>query len=470
MNRICEQTERIRNILLSSALSISPKIHKIFSATLLRDISFEAHLKLEDYNDIEMGFGLQSCEMIPAHREIIRIPVSSGFNGMDLIDFKDDISKKSIEDLCWKTAKTFFPTDKFRHDKNYQNQMLMWQIILNAYYKDAYNHHMVEAFPEKDLTHPVYATQEIYDKICSMNLKKFYYDNKLFFQMLFDIIKANSVYEISFDEIVWAYTNVLSRKMLIIEPQTNQPYEVIMPIIDYINHSSINVNCYYEPYYDSMSKVSYVSLKASRNIKEGEQLFLDYGPMSNKKFMNMYGFFDEENPITQSEFYFIGKNLNFWLDIKNEEILDEFNCHINSLKDAKNELLEKYSLSIEYFNEFNLILYPNKFDNKFLIFLRVVFLENEDLLNKIGELVEKDFSKMISVENEIKVFNYIKFILNKYYSNVKNLNHSDLIGNLGPIDTVDKFKTKSMYLLEKEEKFLLDKNINYLNKKIKNIS
>lgn len=467
MNHVGEQFDRVKNILLNSALNISPKIHKIFAASFLRDISMEVSIKVEDYNNIEMGFGLQACEKIQAHREIIRIPVSSGFNGMDLLDFKEDISKSSLKELCWTTSKTFFPSDQFRQDKNFQNQMLMWQIILNAYYKDAYNHHMVEAFPEKDLTQPVYAGQEIFDKISSKNLKKYYYDNKLFFRILFDTIKKNSVYEIGFEEVIWAYCNVLSRKMLIVDTNNSQPYELIMPIVDYVNHSSTKANCYYEPYFDTIDKLSYLSVKASRQIKEGEQLFFDYGPMSNKKFMNMYGFYDAENPVVQSDFYFIGKNLNYWLELNNELILEHFNKYSAQSIEQKNELLQKYNMNIESFQEFNLILYPNKLDNKFLTFLRIIYLDNEELLNIKEELHTKDFGVMHSVDNEEKVFNYIRFVLNRYYNDVKNLNHSDLIAEIGQIDSVDKYKLKNMYLLEMEEKNLLERNINYLNKKIK---
>lgn len=467
----------IKKSILNSSLRLSQQIYKIVSESLERELDLNFRLTFEDYNHIEMGFGIKAAEPIHENKEIMRIPVAIGFNGLDLIDFKEDISKKTIKDLCWKIAKNFFPDEislKFRQEKNFQNQMLMWQVILNSYYKEAYNHDLVNSFPESDLTQPVFASENTFNLISSRNLKKYYFDNKLYLKNLYEIISKEAIYEVTFDEMAWAYNNVLSRKMIIVEPVTGNPYQLILPIVDYINHSSSEANCIAEPIYDSNKASSYVSIKAAKYIKENDQLFFDYGPMYNKKFMNMYGFFDSSNPIVESDFLFVAEPdyLIPLLEIDQNEgngILQLFYQCLESQKDLKNQILQKNNLNFSmFYPQFNLMLYKDKFETKFLKFLRVVFL-NDDELSNMESLMNHDFSDLYSFENEKKIFSFISIIMNKHFSFVKDKNHQDLISSLGKIDSVEKYKTKSMYKLEEEEKILLEKNIKYIENKRKSL-
>lgn len=460
--------------LLSSSLKLNQKIYNTFHSAQERGAILHFNIALEDYNNLEMGYGLKTLEAIPQEREILQIPVDIGFNGLDLVDFKEHISKKSIKDLCWKIAKNFFPNNQFRQDKHFQNHMLMWQIILNMYYKDAYNYEMVLAFPDKDMTQPVYATTQIFDSISSRNLKKYYYENKLLFQTIHEMISKEAIYELSLDEMTWAYNNALARKMVIVTEKSPTPYQLILPIAEYINHSSTKYNLYVEPHYNNIEKESIISIRALRPIEAGEQLFFDYGPMYNKKFMNMYGFVDQENPMVETEFYVVGRNvqnlLEFGYDDPEVSIFDEFNRYLHSSQDAKKEICQKNSLDFDfYFPEYNLMLFNNKFDLKFLKFLRIIYLEDADILNNREVINSHDFSTLYSLSNEKKILRYIKFILERHYSFVRPLDHQALISSLSPIDDVDKFKFKCMYLLEQEEKFLLEKNISHINKKMRNL-
>lgn len=469
MSKNQQITDLFKNSILNSTLEISPKIYRIFSMSLERNIELNCRLRLKDYNNLEMGLGLQANENIREHKEIMRIPVATGFNGMDLIDFKEDVSKKVIKETCWNIAKTFFPDNyKFRQEKNFQNQMLMWQILLNSYYKDAYNYDMVNAFPEGDLCQPMFASEDMYNKIKSINLKKYYHDNKLYMQNIYDLIFKEAIFEMSFDEVAWAYNNVLARKMIIVEPISQIPYQLILPIIDYVNHSSIDANILVEPVFETERSSSYLSIKASRDINEGEQLFFDYGPMYNKKFMNMYGFFDDQNPVQETDFLFItsSENLYSLLEFTKEDILAEFYNKIASNNYLKNQIMTKNDIQMEmFYPTYNLMLYNNKFENKLVKFLRIVFLDDDEVINVINH----DFNKMYSLKNDRKVYNMIYTILNKHFSFIKDRKHQECIEALGVIDSAEKYKTKCMYKLENEERTLLEKNLKFLNNKLKSL-
>jgi hypothetical protein len=467
----------IKNSILNSSLQHSRKIYKVFNMAFERGIDINFRLVLEDYNNLEMGFGLKAAEPIYENKEIMRIPVVTGFNGLDLIDFKEDISKKAIVDLSWKIAKTFFPDSedsKKRQEKSFQNLILFWQLLLNSYQKDAYNHHFVDSFPDKDLTQPVYASDDIFNLISSRNLKKYYFDNKLFLHSLYNYISREKIHEVTFNEIAWAYNNVISRKIIIPEESNlKNIYQLIMPIADYINHSSTKANCYAEPVYESESKSSYISLKADKNIQENEQLFFDYGPMYNKKLMSMYGFFDSENPMVESDFLFIGESNYFlpFLEIPSTDILTEFYNKVENNKEFKVQLMNKHSINYsKYYPQFSIILYLNKFDTNFLKFLRIIFLDDQDISHYKDSIWNHDFDDIYSFQNEKKVYSYIEYVLNRHLSFVKHINHDDFIKSLGTIDSLDKFKTKSMWKLEQEEKVLLEKNLIWVTKKMKSLN
>lgn len=458
------------NTILNSALGKSQNIYNSFNQAIKRGVEINKLILLENYNHLEMGYGLKAGQDINFRDEVFKIPLTTGFNGTDLIDFREDINKKLVYEISRKTAQHFHQKDKFRQEKFYQNCILAWQLILNASNQDSFNYHMVEAFPTHDLTQPVYTSQEIFNQISSKNLIKYYFDNNSFYHNLYEFMKKDSLIEVTYDEIVWAFNNVYARKILLVEESTTSPIELILPIIDYVNHSSIKHNLACEPTFDHLDKRSYLFVNATRNIKENEQLFFDYGPCTNKKFMHLYGFFDTENPKIETEFYMYGESLHKFLDIQNEPIIKQFNSYLEDSKNSefkKNLLIKHTSISLD--SEFNLILFTNKFDNNFLKFLRIILLDNEEITNNKEKIFNFNFSKQYSQENEKKVMEYILFLLKAYYIDIQNKNYKELISKLGPINSIEKYKTKNMLLLENEEKFLLEKNINYLINKTKNL-
>lgn len=463
----------VKRSLLNSSLMLSQKVYKVFATSLEKQIDINFHLKLEDYNNLEMGFGLKAGQTIVQNQQIFKIPITTGLNGLDLIDFKEDISKKVLIEQCWKVAKKLYPDYlKTRQEKSFQNQMLSWQIILNHQHKEAYNNDLVEAFPENDLAQPLYASDKTFNLISSKNLKKYYCDCKNFIQTIYNEITKEKVYELSLDMFAWAYNNTLSRKMSLIDPMTGNPYEIIVPIVDFINHSSTKANCYVEPIFDSTNQRSFISVYSSKLIRENEQLFFDYGPMNNKKFMNMFGFFDVDNPTVNSDFIVIEESsfLKTFLEISESEILNEFYKKIESNKEFKMQLLTKNSIEFElFYPQYNVNLFPNKFDTELLKFLRIIFLEDEEINKMKNTLWDYDFTSMFTKENEQKVVNYLLTILVQHHYFVRELNHSDLIECLGKIDSIEKYKTKCMYRLEAEEKNLLEKNINWLLNKRKSL-
>ena len=497
--------DKLKNTLLSSALNISKPIYNNFNMSLSRNISLYNLIQIEDYNHLEMGLGLKALEKINKSQEIITIPIISGLNGLEMLDIKSDqnleILKKLMHNIAASYAQTSFndneneftdkldnkpfikpkqKIDEFKYEKMLQTQSLMWQIIVNGLNKNSYNYDLVNSFPKEELTQLAYFDRNIIEKISSVSLKLFYSETISAFKYMFEMIAQQGIFELSQENFLWAYCNTLSRKTSIIDyysenndNEKGSPIELIAPIIEYINHSSSTPNVMTEADYDFDSKQSIIRLYACTDIDQGDQLLLDYAKsegFNNRQFMKRYGFFDLENSNKTIEVPFLIGDVFELFGISNEEVFVKYFAlqKNENLKNYKNELLRKAKLS-DYENKFfKLTLYDNKFDMELLKFLRIAFLTEEDLSDAVkkASLLSFDFSKKFNDKNEKQVALFCLGILSKYFESVKDKDYDGIIRDIGKVESREQFMLKNMYLLESEEKFLLERNVNFLKKKL----
>jgi hypothetical protein len=496
--------DKLKNTLLSSALNISKPIYDNFSMTLSRKIALYNLIAIEDYNHLEMGLGIKALEKINKNQEIMTIPIISGLNGMEMLDIKSDQNLQILKKLIHNIAESYAQNlsgkeeeyesaqnkdfkkpkakiDEFKYEKMLQTQSLTWQIIVNSLHKDSYNYDLVNSFPKEELTQLAYFDRNILEKMSSASLKFFYSETIGAFKYIYDQIAKEGIFELSQENFLWAYNNTLSRKISIIDHYSNvsdnsdkgSPIELIAPIVEYINHSSSVANVFVEPDYDFDSKQSIIRLYAAENISEGDQLLLDYtksDKFNNRQLMNRYGFFDKDNPNKNIEVPFLMEDVFNLFNILNEEIFMKFfKLQKNeNLKNFKIELLRKAKLS-DYENKFfKLTLYDNRFDLELLKYLRIAFLAEEDLNDaaKKANLLNFDFSIKFSDENERLVIMFCLGVLNNYFDNVKGNDYAKITGDIGKVESRKQFMLKNMYLLENEEKFLLEKSLKFLKKKL----
>ncbi len=492
--------DTIKNSLLSAALNISKPIYNNFNITLSRNVHLYNPLELEDYNKLEMGIGIKSMEKIEKNREIMTIPIVSGLNGIEMLDIKNDENLKILKSLISKIAISYAEKpvdnksyeikpiinkiDNFKYEKMLQTQSLIWQIIVNNLNERSYNYDLVNSFPKDELTQVAFFNKNIIDNMSSVSLKLFYSETISAYKYIYDLILQQGIFEVSQELFLWAYSNVLARKISILDHYSDldspnnkesngKPIELIAPIIEYINHSGSNSNVLYEPDYDFETKQSVVRLYSTREIEAGEQLLLDYcitEKFNNRQLMNRYGFFDITNPNKNIEIPFLMEDVFIILDVISQKIIVKFlKLQKNEkIKSFKNNLLKKANLS-DYEMKFSkLTIYENKFDLELMKYLRIAFLDESDLSDedKKGNLISFDFSKKYNDGNEKCVLEFCINILEKYNNYVKSNDYSKKIEQIGTIINKEQFMYKNMYLLEKEEKDLLEKNLKFLNKKL----
>lgn len=498
--------DKIKNKLLSSALEISKPIYNNFNMCLSRNISIYNSIQIEDYNNLEMGLGLKALEKINKNQEIMTIPIISGLNGLEMLDIKSDENLKILKRLIHNIANSYAQIpyleeennnnknfikpknkiDEFKYEKMLQTQSLIWQLIVGSINKDSYNYDLINSFPKEELTQLAYFDRNIIEKMTSISLKFFYNETISAFKYIYDQIVQEGIFELSQETFLWAYCNALSRKISIIDyyntknlndsnaSDKGSPIELIAPLVEYINHSSKDANVILEPDYDYELKQSIIRVYACNDIEQGQQLLLDYTEtekFNNRQLINRYGFFDKENPNKNIEIPFLLADVFNLFELNKEEVFDKFTKLLenDNLKSFKNELLKKAKL-LDFENKFfKLVLHDNKFDIELLKFLRIVFLMEEDLNDpsKKANLLNFDFSKKFSDSNERLVLSFCIGIIDKYYEVLKGNDYDKIIeGDLGKVESKDEFILKNMYLLENEEKNLLEKNLNFLKKKL----
>jgi len=498
--------DKIKNTILTSALEISKPIYQNFSQSLSRNIIINNLIQLEDYNDLEMGLGLKAMEKIQKSQEIMTIPIVCGLNGLEMIDVKNDQNFQILKKLMNKISSTYsqiethdsssYPNNQikfneknnkvkindFKYEKMLQTQSLLWQIIVNSINKNSYNFELVNSFPREELTQLAYYDRKLIENMSSMSLKLFFSETIGAYKYIYDLISQEGIFEISQEMFLWAYSNTLSRKISVIDsfsgddPQNGKPIELIAPILEYINHSSSKENVIVEPDYDYETKTSVIRVYSSQEIQAGDQLLMDYGKYenyNNRQFINRYGFFDNENPKKFIELPFLLDEIFEIFEYSKEEILQKF-LHIQkneNLKAFKTELLKKANLLNYETKFFKVNIYENKFDLELIKFLRIAFLEEEDISdsNSKQKALSHNFSNKFFDKNEKNVFAFCIKILEKYFASIKDNNYEGLIETLGIIDNREKFMLKNMYKLENEEKYLLDKNLKYLKKKLNSL-
>ncbi|KAI8848115.1 hypothetical protein BC829DRAFT_444055 [Chytridium lagenaria] len=97
------------------------------------------------------------------------------------------------------------------------------------------------------------------------------------------------------EEYTWALLTVYSRAMDFNVPASPGvpafSLRCIVPYIDMVNHSGEAEQCHL---YDQ--KTGCVKIVAGKDFKKGDQIFINYGPVSNSRLLRLYGFVIPNNP------------------------------------------------------------------------------------------------------------------------------------------------------------------------------
>ena len=97
----------------------------------------------------------------------------------------------------------------------------------------------------------------------------------------------------------WCLSTIWSR-FISIEYRSGKVLRAMVPLIDFLNHNpKIEVGHHYHQADDYL----YLVAGGQQRFKQGDELFLNYGPLSNSKLLMLYGFCLLDNPFNDVEIW-----------------------------------------------------------------------------------------------------------------------------------------------------------------------
>lgn len=510
-----------------SAYSIIKNILKIKETTpivSLLEKCMQDDLKVYKRISIDVdhykGFKLVNLENTIKKDDIIAtVPTCYGLNGLDIFQLNKNDSNKFC-DLISNSINKFINKEKDTnvYERIKQQYFLTYQAVIinkahSSFLKDLVNSYPKDLLSLSCLDNSLLS--QVNSKVLKINLMHFVNLNL----RIYEDINKDSELKIDKETFLYFYLATLSQKIClytenkainytsqdesvdlysymnkeinsklsaknnrnnIVEDENNQnninnsitkkEINLILPLINIINHS-FNNNCDLIPTWDPINKVSFVIIKANKDINLDEELSISYGDnLSNYELFLKYGFVEEENKNKFIEIPLACNNEEKNLIFESSAIDNDFYNYLDKLNsniELKNKIsyLEKFDLGLYENIKNNMItLYHNKFDRTLLKLLRIGFLEKHELESK--RALDFNFDNIWSEKNEMSVSKYLSMVLNYFYKPHLNIDYINKFNTLkSNLTSKLAIQEYNINVVQNEEKEILEKNINYLRNK-----
>ena len=220
---------------------------------------------------------------------------------------------------------------------------------------------------------------------------------------------------------------------------------------------------------------SFVVVKSLKEIKGDEEVTVNYGNYSNYEFLMKFGFMSHNNPFNE---YHIKLDFSKYLD---------YSPQLFELKQKIYSLENDFSID-------KIIIYSDRIDEKYLSYLRIYFLSEEDVKQnlEIYSYTVRDFKTKISNENEKAVFGFLidhlKFELDdiREFKNMKlkdckskmiselRVKDSKLFDNLDYFNqnktVIEDYNVMHAIQIGLEEEYLLIRNLEFCKRQLQLIT
>ena len=254
----------LRNIPYDSMINQS--IKKAFNSKFA-----ELRKMLRINSNIRKGYQILTLEKITQGEIIFQIPLTETFNGIELEEIHSE-DKMQFKNHLNKIVSNYFQKDHYFHYALVQHLNILMSIYLNTQNKKAEKHEFAMSFPESFFNLGS-LSKENYDKISSDSLKHSIYWYKKDTKDYWNSLTKDNFYQISFEDFNYLYNTIHSRKIKV--ESDKGEISVISPLVDLINHSTLN-NCEVEVKWLQSAETSMLTLYSSKDIYENEELLINY--------------------------------------------------------------------------------------------------------------------------------------------------------------------------------------------------
>ena len=401
-------------ILLSSAEKASPQLHTILSKIKSqnpRQLQLFHPIQLNKFNGLK-NYGIMSkSSNISKNDKIFQISTETCFTGMELLNSNRNTVNK-LELIVEKIAKKYHEFNLPQYYYTINLLKVIFQLFVHGN-DSSTSHHDYASFlyQRSPQLVPLKWNEEIISVTFSRHLINLIGNQRMYFLSLAKDFEDSQIPALKVNNIT-ELANIVRARSLNFNPLNPKQFDrnnfiILSPLVDMMNHS-FDPNACIEGYYNSMDCESFVVVKSLKEIKDDEEVTVNYGNYSNYEFLMKFGFMSHDNPFNE---YHIKLDFSKYLD---------YSPQLFELKQKIYSLENDFSID-------KIIIYSDRIDEKYLSYLRIYFLSEEDVQQnlEIHSYTVKDFKRKINNENEKAVFGFLidhlKFELDdiKQFKNTK---------------------------------------------------
>eukprot|EP01022_Parablepharisma_sp_SALTPOND_P027572 TRINITY_DN669_c0_g1_i4.p2 TRINITY_DN669_c0_g1~~TRINITY_DN669_c0_g1_i4.p2 ORF type:complete len:888 (-),score=115.93 TRINITY_DN669_c0_g1_i4:41-2704(-) len=425
--------------LMDSASKLSKELFDFSYWAVDRGLDLHTSIEFTDYNHLGMGYGLTLKEPAQQGTLLFRFPCHSCISSDDDRSFNSSELAK-IKESALATSKQHFSHDTRKQKYTYQLLMLTYKLLCYFRNKESTMKPYINSLPVQELPTLGHWQHQV---LCELNS-----------QSLINYIKAtykavNTLYYSMFskkkglplvlqDEFQWALSLAGSRYAPI-SPADSTLY--LCPFVDYINHS-FSPNAEIELMEEGEK---WISVKSTREMKQGEQVLLNYGKLSNYALAQKYGFAVENNEYS---------SLPFMLEC------EKYAGIMRDGVEAKLELIKKH-VKVPEHESMHALLYKDNMEPSIIPRLRIWLMTPVEVM-QVFKNNHFDFNQKISKDNEARVKDCFSTILYSKLAKISKVNYKQFKSSLKPFKTIHDFNCYTAAILEEEEQEILKSNLKFI--------
>ncbi len=252
----------------------------------------------------------------------------------------------------------------------------------------------------------------------------------------------------------WSLQMAISRHVIYNEAlvRKNPPenFKLFMcPVADLLNHS-FEPNATLDLEKDITERRLYFTVRSLRSINKDEQVTINYGPLSNLVLAQRYGFVVE------------GANPHNSVPLAFES--EKFTPLMLDAAQAKMQIMRRGLLLSE--RQANTAeLYHDRIESDLIAKMRVWMLTNREIETRgVEEMVRTNFRQKFSDGNERLAYSFLKTMLSNRREALGNKDYAKEKRGLDRFGDIQGFNLYNAYVLEEEERQILDNTLKYIAK------
>ncbi|KRX10358.1 hypothetical protein PPERSA_00838 [Pseudocohnilembus persalinus] len=405
------------------------------------------------------SLGLYAQKDIKEKSDILMVSTQKCITGLELVG-SDRMKSFEINNVVNKVASKYYENNLSQLHYTTNLLKIVVQLFVHQQDKGMQLYPYSSYLQTKQQYNPMYWDKKVLSGVYDSHLASLIASTKNHLENIYKDLQEEKLFGIDYQYFMqlMSIARSMNQNFIPEDPKNFDLNSVVImcPLIDMVNHE-FKPNCKIEGRYYQHESDSYVVLRSIRDIKQGEQLTINYGNFHNYDFLMRYGFASINNKFNEMPI-----SLDF------------------------SDFLEYTGQSIPDFSLDKFIIHQNKINSDLLAILRIYFLTEEDLENnyEIASYLFSHFKNKISDKNEKLISEFMihalqqeKIKCEKIKRNTLDINllskqNGELIDlqSLKDLDYISDVNYRHMLQICIEMELIIQSNIQFFSKKLQNLN